>query len=426
MHQKPTINEDMLSQIPALKLLVSMGWQYISPDQALEARGGRSSNVLLEEVLRVQLDKLNSIEYQGHEYPFSAAGIEEAILAVRELPVHEGYIKANQTLYELLTLGKSIDQRIGDYRSSFTMRYIDWEHPENNSYHVTEEFSVLRHGMSKSYRPDLVLFVNGIPLVVIECKSPSIKQPIDKAIEQHLRNQEVDGIRSLYQYSALLMALSKNEAMYATTGTSKAFWSVWKEMFPNDETRADHEEALFALKQEAPPADLHGALFRDHWDWYLREIEAQDQGEKGVTFQDRSLYGLCRPERLLELMRDFTVYDNGEKKVARYQQYFAVKNTLRRIATIQPDGKRRGGVIWQTQGSGKSLTMVMLAQLIANHPDIKNPRIVLVTDRIDLDDQISDTFKKCEQEVRQAKTGASALIRKKLSGARLSENELKN
>jgi type I restriction enzyme R subunit len=114
-------------------------------------------------------------------------------------------------------------------------------------------------------------------------------------------------------------------------------------------------------------------------------------------------------------MYHYTLFDDGEKKIARYQQYFAVKQTLQKISVIQEDGKRKGGVIWHTQGSGKSLTMVMLAQLIAMHPNIKNPKIILVTDRIDLDSQITDTFKKCSKPVENAVSGKDlvALIESK-------------
>lgn len=121
------------------------------------------------------------------------------------------------------------------------------------------------------------------------------------------------------------------------------------------------------------------------------------------------LYNLCRQDRLLDMMYHFILFDDGVKKITRYQQYFAVKWTLERITKVQPDGKRQGGVIWHTQGSGKSLTMVMLAQLIAMHPKIKNPKIVLVTDRVDLDDQITDTFKKCGKLVLNASTGEKLL-----------------
>src|SRR5690606_31558348 len=111
-----------------------------------------------------------------------------------------------------------------------------------------------------------------------------------------------------------------------------------------------------------------------------------------VTEQDRALYCLCRPERLLELMQRFILFDAGQKKIARYQQYFTVRNILDRTRRVGRDGRRPGGVVWHTQGSGKSLTMVMLANAIATSPDIRDYKVVLVTDRVDLDDQIYKTF----------------------------------
>lgn len=417
----PSFREDHISQLPALQLLINMGWRYLTPEQALEARGGRTSSALLEEVLRQQVQRLNVIEYRGREYPFSSASLEKAIADLRDLPTPDGYLIANQRLYDLLTLGRSFEERIEGDKKSFSLRYLDWQQPENNVYHVTEEFSVLRHARQDHYRPDLVLFVNGIPLVVIECKSPRLKHPIGQAIEQHLRNQREDGIRGLYQYSALLLALATNEAQYGTTGTKKEFWSFWREM-PADDAQA--EQALHALKHRPLPADEQTRLFQERFQGVLRYFEQLDQQERVVTEQDRALYRLCRPERLLDLIYHFTVFDDGIKKVARYQQYFAVRTTLRRISQLQPNGTRRGGVIWHTQGSGKSLTMVMLAQLIAQHPNIAHPRIVLVTDRIDLDDQLTDTFKKCDLPVRQAAKGASAEIKQKLRGEPLTQPEL--
>lgn len=125
------------------------------------------------------------------------------------------------------------------------------------------------------------------------------------------------------------------------------------------------------------------------------------------------------------MMFSFIVYDDGVKKIARYQQYFAIKNMLRRILTTDNRGKHPGGVIWHTQGSGKSLTMVMLAELLATLHQIKNPKIILVTDRIDLDSQITDTFRKCHIPMENANVGASTTIIKELKGIELTEDELK-
>lgn len=371
-----SFKENDISQRPALELLAKMGYQYLSPEETMEMRDNKTSNVLLEEVLRQQLRQLNSIRIGSHsEARFSEQNIENGVVALRNVPMDGGYLNANETVYNMLTLGKAFEQSIDGDKKSYTMRYIDWEHPENNVFHVTEEFAVTRAGSKDTYRPDIVLFVNGIPLVVIECKRPDIKGAEEQAISQHLRNQQEDGIRSLYVYSALLLAIGNSFGSYATTGSPAQFWSKWHEMFINKEEEMDYRTQLQKL------------------------VEVRE-----VTPQDEYLYNLCRPERLLELIFHFTIYDAGIKKLARYQQYFTVKQTVERVKTIEA-GHRNGGVVWHTQGSGKSLTMVMLAQKIAQESSIRNPRIVLVTDRTDLDSQITKTFRKCGKEVENATTG---------------------
>ena len=129
------------------------------------------------------------------------------------------------------------------------------------------------------------------------------------------------------------------------------------------------------------------------------------QNGREVYEQDRLLYALCRPERLIELTHKFILFDNGAKKIARYQQYFTVCDIMKRALQSTRDDARAGGVVWHTQGSGKSLTMVMLAKSLALHAEIANPKIILVTDRIDLDDQICGTFRACGLEPEQANTG---------------------
>ncbi len=401
----PSFIEDHISQIPALQLLMKMGYQYLSPDQALDARGGRSSNVLLESVLKQQLQQINSITYKDKEFEFSELNINTAILALRDLPVQDGFLSANQSFYDLVTLGKSLEQNILGDKKSFSFKYIDWKNPENNIFHITEEYSVMRNDRSDHYRPDIVLFVNGIPLVVIECKSPAIKEPLDKSIEQHLRNQQDDGIRSLYLYSNIIIGLAVHDAKYATTATKKEFWNIWKEEFYKKEEERNYYETITDIKNKPLPSDEKAVLFNERYKYVLRYFDEQLKSEQLVTEQDKMLYSICKPVRLLELIYSFILYDDGIKKIARYQQYFSVKQTIEKISKTDINGKRTGGVIWHTQGSGKSLTMVMLAEQIAMNPDIKNPKILLVTDRIELDDQITDTFKKCGRTVVNAKTG---------------------
>ncbi|MBR4840451.1 MAG: type I restriction endonuclease subunit R [Paludibacteraceae bacterium] len=374
-----SFKENDISQQPALELLQEMGYQYLSPDDALVLRGGKTSNVLLEDVLKGQLKELNSIrkgEYK--EVRFSEQNIENGVIAMRNVPMESGYMSGNEAVYNLLTLGKAFEQSIDGDKKSYTMRYVDWEHPEKNVYHVTEEFSVTRTGSSDTYRPDIVLFVNGIPLVVIECKRPDINGAEEQAISQHLRNQQDDGIRGLYVYSSLLLAIGNNFGSYATTGSALKFWCKWREMFLSKEEEQAYQEQL------------------------QKVVNNSCKESRTPTPQDEYLYNLCRPERLLELIYHFTIYDAGIKKLARYQQYFTVKETVERVKHIEA-GKRNGGVVWHTQGSGKSLTMVMLAQKITTV--VQNPRMILVTDRTDLDAQITKTFRKCGKEVENATTG---------------------
>lgn len=401
-----SFKEDHISQIPALQLLQKLGYTYLSQEEALALRDGKTTNVLLESVLRRQLTEINAeIQVSGTRTSyFSTQNIENGIIAMRNIPVDEGYISANQYVYDLLTYGKSLEQSVDGDKKSYNLKYIDWEHPERNVFHVTEEFAVSRTGMSDTYRPDIVLFVNGIPLVVIECKRPDIKDSLEQAISQHLRNQHEDGIRGLYLYSSLVLGIANSFASYATTGTEMKFWAKWTEQFASKEEEATYFTELNRLVNEPLKKEQKEKLFATRYHYVKSHFEEMEKEQLSPTLQDEYLYSLCRPERLLELIFSYTLYDNGVKKVARYQQYFAVKKTMERISGLE-GGKRRGGVIWHTQGSGKSLTMVMLAQAIVVDKSIKNPKIVLVTDRTDLDRQITATFKKCGSYADNAKTG---------------------
>lgn len=580
----PSFKEDHISQIPALQLLQKLGYNYLSPEEALQLRGNKTTNVLLDDVLRKQLKEINSIRVSATKTSiFTAENIERGIQALKELPMNDGYIHASETAYNLITLGKALEQSIDGDKKSFTLQYIDWKNWENNIFHVTEEFSVMRSTSKEHYRPDLVLFVNGIPLCIIECKRPDMKDPLKQAISQHLRNQQEDGIRALYVYSQITLSLATQEAAYATNSTPEKFWSKWQEKFITEAEEIEYKQTLQQLKNQALTAEQKNKLFSDRFKYVRQHFDALEEENIHPTVQDEYLYGLCRPERLLDLVFSFVLFDNGAKKITRYQQFFAIKKAMKRLTTLQPspssnssqrkesmvsvtcranfefsglleearelrkkqtsaegilwqllrnkklnglkfrrqhqigeyivdfychekkmiielDGsvhelpeqakkdakrekyltslgfhvlrfrneeafeetqsvlekianfdilpsptgrrvgdeglilpsptgrgaggeglilpspigrgaggegslRRLGGVIWHTQGSGKSLTMVMLAQAIAMEKTIRNPKIVLVTDRTDLDRQITDTFRKCGKFVENATTG---------------------
>lgn len=393
----PSFKEDHISQVPALQLLINLGYVYLTPEEALISRGGKTSNVILETVLEKQLRQINTILYKGGEYKFSNNNITNAITTLKNIP-YDGLIRTNEKIYDLLSLGKSFEETILGNTKSFDLKFIDWESLDKNVFHVTEEFEVMQSDGKAHRRPDLVLFVNGIPFAVIECKCPDIKEPIKEAISQNLRNQTDEFIPGLFVYSQVLMAVSKNEAKYGTAGTADKFWAVWKE-------KEDYEAKVKQLINKPLPLEIKDKLFASRFQYVRRYFDAIESEGRLVTNQDRAIYSLLKPDRLLELSRQFVIYDCGQKKVARHQQYFAVKNTIERVSQYQ-GGRRKGGVIWHTQGSGKSITMVMLAKALALCPSISNPRIVIVTDRIDLDQQICDTFKHCGMEPEKAKTGA--------------------
>lgn len=343
------------SQKPAIELLQSMGYTYISPEDCEKQRGSKY-HVLLKDILRGQLRRLNRYSYAGAENEFSAANIERAMEELDE-PLTDGLVRTSEKIYDALLLGKSYPETVGGGKSlSFNLKYIDWEHPENNLFHVTEEFAVESQDKLHNARPDIVLFINGIPFAVIECKAPHIS--VDQAVEQMIRNQQADYIPQLFKYAQIVMATNKNAVKYATAGTPKKFWSVWKE-----------QDTAF-----------------------LDSRLAQLVADRAPTEQDRNIISLFSRERLMELTRYFVLFDANVKKICRYQQYFAIREIIKTIAQQDSKGNRQSGVIWHTQGSGKSLTMVMLAKYILMELAACNPRVVIVTDRKELDGQIAATF----------------------------------
>lgn len=343
------------SQKPAIALLQSMGYTYISPEDCEKQRGSRY-HVLLKDILRGQLRRLNRYSYAGAENEFSAANIERAMEELDE-PLTDGLVRTSEKIYDALLLGKSYPETVGGGKSlSFNLKYIDWEHPENNLFHVTEEFAVESQDKLHNARPDIVLFINGIPFAVIECKAPYIS--VKQAVEQMIRNQQADYIPQLFKYAQIVMATNKNVVKYATAGTPKKFWSVWKEQ--------DTE--------------------------FLDSRLAQLVADRAPTEQDRNMISLFGRERLMELSRYFVLFDANVKKICRYQQYFAIREIIKTIAQRDSKGNRQSGVIWHTQSSGKSLTMVMLAKYILMELAACNPRVVIVTDRKELDGQIAATF----------------------------------
>ena len=347
--------EDNISKYPAIELLRKLGYKYISPEECESQRDGLY-NVILKDVLRSQLSRLNSYSFGGNEYKFSAENIERAIDDIDE-PLADNLVVSSEKIYNDIMLGRSYPETLTDGRTiNFNMKYIDWNDITNNVFHVTEEFTVHSADRQHDTRPDIVLFVNGIPFAVIECKAPTIS--VEQAVEQTIRNQKQDYTPQLFKFAQIVVATNKNAVKYATAGTAKKFWNVWRE---------------------------------EDTEW-CDGLLAQHITDRSITQQDRDIVSLLTPHRLMELTKYFIVFDANIKKICRHQQFFAIRNIIKTVNTDDENGNRQSGVIWHTQGSGKSLTMVMLAKYILMELTEYHPKVIIVTDRKDLDNQIAKTF----------------------------------
>jgi type I restriction enzyme, R subunit len=390
----PKFQEEYSAKLPALTLLANLGWSFLSPEQALLARGGRQDEVVLRDILRNELKKRRFL-VAGKECALSYKALDNLIAEVCSPALNEGLLSANEKLYNHMLYGISVTEFVDGKKVSPTIALIDWQNPDNNSFVFTEEFSVTRSGGVESRRPDIVCFVNGMPLVVIEAKRPDSyagsgtkKGPtIDEGISQSLRNQRHDEIPQLFSYSQLLLSVNGNEGRYGTCGTPQKFWAAWREeditdaqMYALKNTRLS-DDTVKALFNHRPAADLS---------WYQQLLAG---GELAVTGQDQLLISLLGKARLLQMIRYFTLFDKKAGKiVARYQQVFGIKRLIERINSKNAAGGREGGVIWHTTGSGKSFTMVFLSKTLILHDSLKQCRLLVVTDRVDLEAQLSKTF----------------------------------
>lgn len=363
-------NERPESQDRMIKMLIGMGYEYVSRSEAEEKRGNLS-NVIFEDELRAFLNA-QQYTFRGKEYHFSAESVTRAI---RELDASllQGLLMASKDVYNHLTSGISVEEKLfieGDNLGthSFDLQYIDFEHPERNKWQVTDEFSVERANGSYA-RPDIILLCNGIPLVVIENKKSSVD--VKEGVLQNVRNMMPDYIPQLFKYAQLVLAVNPNKVVYGTSGTTADYFVEWREQ------------------------DIE----------WQENICRKCLPDKQIIEQDRVTASLLDHKRLLEIIQSFILYDNNIKKVARHQQYFAVKHAMARIKG--EDGRdTRSGVIWHTQGSGKSITMILLVKKIISDKSIETPRFLIVTDRINLDKQIRDNFANAAMQPSRAKTGS--------------------
>ena len=255
---------------------------------------------------------------------------------------------ANREVYGLLRYGVKVQPKMGQHQE--TVWLIDWDNPQANDFALAEEVTVVGPNVK---RPDIVLYVNGIALGVLELKRSTVS--VAEGIRQNLDNQKPEFIRSFFATMQLIMAGNETEGLsYGVIETPEKYWLRWKE------------------------ADAH-----------------PDAGDNPLL---QELGQLCGKERLLELVHDFMVFDAGVKKTCRHNQYFGVRAAQEHVSN------REGGIVWHTQGSGKSLLMVWLAKWIREH--VSDGRVLIVTDRTELDEQIEKVFKGVNEDIHRTRNGA--------------------
>lgn len=282
---------------------------------------------------------------QGHDEQVVKKAFQELARA-KDVGGARSLYDANQEVYRLLRYGAKVKPEAGD--QPITVHFINWKHPEKNEFAIAEEVTIKG---KNDKRPDVVLYVNGIALVTLELKRSTVS--VAEGIRQNLDNQKEEFIRPFFSTVQLLLAGNDTEGLrYGVIGSPQRYYLTWKEK---------------DASQIANPLDL-------------------------------GLSRVCRKDRLLEIVHDFMVFDLGVKKTCRHNQYFGVRAAQDHVK------RRQGGIIWHTQGSGKSLTMVWLAKWIREN--VSNSRILLITDREELDDQIKDVFLGVGEPVHRARSGA--------------------
>lgn len=305
--------------------------------------------------------------------------------AFKDLTTFEGdnLFKNNEYILSLLTAGTKVKR---DGETSQEAFYIDFKNPEKNKFTAVSQMKFRIPGTDKHIYPDIVCFINGIPVAVIECKSPRTKEPIPEAIDQLMRyceqrDYQREGNKLLFAYNQFIVATCRNLSKFGTITTSiEKHYYRWTDSFP--ETL--EELALYCNTQKTYFVDADGKDGED----IPQEVRTSPND------QQRLIHGMLKPENLLSIIRTFTIWTTTDgnfiKVVGRYQQYRAVKKTVEKLLTGK-NRDERGGIIWHTQGSGKSLTMVFLIREMYLHPKLQSYKIILLTDRQQLDSQITET-----------------------------------
>lgn len=358
-------NEETLVELPAIEYLTSvLGYKFIEGDKLTPSYGERDtlSEVILSKRMKESLKKLN---------PWISDENAEKIVRKfsRADSLGSGLLEINEKIYDYIVhLQLTVDQDIDSKKETLTVKLIDFDNIDNNDFLVTRQFVI--KGQQETIRPDIIVFVNGMPVAVLECKSPFKETKVNENVGKYDAFQQlsrymngrdanfIEGAERLFYTNFITGILNKYTAFIGTISSGYKHYVEWKDAYP---------------------------------------VQNKDVFDVQNTPQNILLQGVFKKENLLDIMRNFIVYDVDKensrkvKKVCRYQQFRAVQKALKRLE----EGKTpltKGGVVWHTQGSGKSLTMVFLARKVRNHKKLSNATIVIITDRTDLDKQIYETF----------------------------------
>ena len=345
-------------ELPALEQLQSLGWSYVegaklSPDESDERKSFK--HFLLKKKLSQSIKKIN---------PWISDDNLKTV--VRSLTTIENLslIEANQKNYNSLIKYITVEQNIDGRRQNRTVKIIDFDIIENNDFIVTNQFKVA--GLKENIVPDIILFVNGLPLAVIECKSPYITNPMEAGINQLFRYcntrrpDEKEGAEKLFHYNQIIVSTHNKHARLGTITSRYEHYLEWKDVYP-------------------------------------KKIEDYNNNSS----QEILIDGIFNHQNFLDIIQNFIIFEveSGKliKKITRYQQFRAVHKTINNIKTGKSK-KEKGGVIWHTQGSGKSLSMVFLAAKLRRDEELKKLKLLFLTDRKQLDSQLTATFEGTQDE----------------------------
>ena len=371
-----------LVECPLIKQLQTMGWDYKKGNMYYPLKTERRSwlDVLLEEKIKTALKKLNQAD--GKDW-LDDARIDQALDQLKRIQSQD-LAKANAEAFELILGGATVagDPQIHGGRNT-RIKFIDFEDWQKNDFLAINQFRVDIPNMAKSIIPDIVLFVNGIPLVVIECKSPNSTNqstdPIEEGIEQLFRymnrTEAKEGNENLFHYNQIVISTCLDDARMASVTSTEDWFCLWNDTFPKTELEVEQEVSVPKLSQ-----------------------------------QHKLVAGMLRPQNLLDIIRNFIVFSSssGMKMISQYHQYRAVQNAIVRLRTYQTlkqhgQADQRGGIIWHTPGSGKSIEMAFLVKKMRTYPDLKKFKILALVDDKDLEEQLKPTLQQSNDVLISAK-----------------------